>query len=187
MFSKRNWQVMDLCLLLYDIGAVNGSFFLALWFRFDCQYSQIPNIYLEPFFWFAPVYTLFCVIVFWYFRLYKSIWRFASYNELARVLGAAAVVSLFHIVGITLVCQRTGDLKLYRMPLFYYAFGVMMQVVFLLTARFSYRFFLLLWGIRRKGKGPKYSRRVMLIGAGMAGQMILRDLHEAKESEEQVL
>ncbi len=187
MFSKRNWQVMDFGLLLYDIGAVNGSFFLALWFRFDCQYSLIPEAYLKPFLWFAPVYTLFCVIVFWYFRLYKSIWRFASYNELARVLGAAAVVSAFHIVGITAACQKIGDPVCYRMPLFYYAFGVMMQAVLLLAVRFSYRFFLLLWGIRRKGKGPKYSRRVMLIGAGMAGQMILRDLHEAKESEEQVL
>ena len=178
---------MDIGLLLYDIGAVNLSFFLALWFRFDCQYSMIPVTYMEPFFRFAPVYSLFCIAVFSYFRLYKSIWRFASYNELARVLVSVAIVSAFHIVGITVTCQLVESIKVYRMPLFYYAFGVMLQAVLLLSVRFSYRFILLLWGLKRKGNNPEYSRRAMLIGAGTAGQMILRDLHEAVESNERVL
>lgn len=177
---------MDIGLLLYDIGAVNLSFFLALWFRFDCQYSMIPDIYMEPFFRFAPVYSLFCIAVFSYFRLYKSIWRFASYNELARVLVSVAIVSIFHIVGITVTCQLVESIKVYRMPLFYYAFGVMLQAVLLLAIRFSYRFILLLWGLKRKENNPEYSRRVMLIGAGTAGQTILRDLHEAAESNERV-
>ena len=185
-FLKRNWQIMDIGLLLYDIGAVNSSFFLALWFRFDCQYSMIPAAYLESFFQFVPVYSLVCVAVFSYFRLYKSIWRFASYNELARVLISAAIVSIFHIVGITLVCRLTQKGGIQRMPLFYYAFGVMLQAVLLLAVRFSYRFVLLLWGLKRKESVMAYAKRVMLIGAGAAGQMILRDLHEAKESAEQV-
>ncbi|MCI8661448.1 MAG: polysaccharide biosynthesis protein [Lachnospiraceae bacterium] len=177
---------MDIGLLLYDIGAVNLSFFLALWFRFDCQYSMIPGVYMEPFFRFAPVYSLFCIAVFSYFRLYKSIWRFASYNELARVLASVTIVSIFHIVGITVTCQLVESIKVYRMPLFYYAFGVMLQAVLLLVVRFSYRFILLLWGLKRKGNNLEYSRRVMLIGAGTAGQTILRDLHEAVESNERV-
>ena len=37
---KGNLRVTDIVLLLYDIGAVNLSFFLALWFRFDCQYGK---------------------------------------------------------------------------------------------------------------------------------------------------
>lgn len=183
---KRNWQVIDIGLLLYDIGAVNSSFFLALWFRFDCQYSMIPGFYLEPFLKFAPVYSLFCIAVFSYFRLYKSIWRFASYNELARVLISVVIVSIFHVVGITVTCQVVESIKVYRMPLFYYAFGVMLQAVLLLAVRFSYRFILLLWGLKRKENNLEYSRRVMMIGAGTAGQTILRDLHEAVESNERV-
>ena len=64
---KRNWQVTDIGLLFYDIGAVNGSFFLALWLRFDCQYSLIPGYYLEAFFKFAPLgyfRTFGCIKVF---------------------------------------------------------------------------------------------------------------------------
>ncbi len=183
---KKNWQVMDFGLLLYDIGAVNSSFFLALWFRFDCQYAMIPRAYLEPFFKFMPVYSLFCMAVFSYFRLYKSIWRFASYNELARVLISAVIVSGFHVAGITIVCRLTQEGGIQRMPLFYYAFGVMLQVILLLAVRFSYRFILLLWGLKRKESVIAYRERVLLIGAGSAGQIILRDLHEAKESVEQV-
>lgn len=173
-------------MLLYDIGAVNLSFFFALWFRFECQYSMIPDSYLEPFFKFAPVYSLFCIAVFSYFRLYKSIWRFASYNELARVLASAAVVSVFHIGGITITCHIFQNGGIYRMPLFYYAFGVILQTVLLLAVRFSYRFILLMWGLRKKENDQTNTRRVMLVGAGAAGQIILRDLHEAKESVEKV-
>lgn len=184
---KRNWQIVDLGLLLYDIGAVNSSYFLALWFRFDCQYSMIPEAYLEPFLKFAPMYSLFCVAVFSYFRLYKSVWRFASYNELARVLTSVVIISGFHVVGITVLCQIIKDNGISRMPLFYYAFGIMMQTVLLLAARFSYRFLFLMWGLKKKENGMAHSKKVMLIGAGAAGQIILRDLHEAKESEEMVV
>lgn len=150
---KRNWQIVDFGLLLYDIGAVNSSFFLALWFRFDCQYSMIPGSYLEPFLKFAPIYSLFCVAVFSYFRLYKSVWRFASYNELARVLISVAIVSGFHVMGITVICQIIEGNGINRMPLFYYAFGIMMQAVLLLAVRFSYRFLLLMWGLKKKRMG----------------------------------
>ena len=143
--SKGKWQSKDIGLLLYDVGAVNLSFFLALWFRFECQYRMIPGTYLDPFLKFAPVYSLFCVAVFSYFRLYKSIWRFASYNELARVLTSVAIVSIFHIAGITITCQIIHNGGIYRMTLFYYAFGVMLQAVLLLAVRFSYRFILLMW------------------------------------------
>ena len=183
---KRNWQVTDIGLLFYDIGAVNGSFFLALWLRFDCQYSLIPGYYLEAFFKFAPIYSLFSIGVFSYFRLYKSIWRFASYKELAGVMASVAIVSAFHIAGITAVCHWLQSGAIHRMPLFYYAFGVTLQAVLLVTVRFSYRFFFLFWGIRKKENSRENNRRVILIGAGAAGQMILRDLHEAKESDERV-
>lgn len=177
---------MDIGLLLYDIGAVNISFFLALWFRFECQYHMIPGSYLKPFFRFAPIYSIFCIAVFFNFRLYNSIWRFASYNELARVLVSAAIISAFHLVGITVTCQLLPNVSVHRMPLFYYAFGVILQAILLLASRFSYRFIFLLYGLNKKAKNPEPIRRVMLIGAGVAGQMILRDLHEAKESAEQV-
>ena len=50
-FKKiQHWQVVSIGLILYDILAVNASYFLALWVRFDCRFSEIPDYYMEAFF-----------------------------------------------------------------------------------------------------------------------------------------
>ena len=171
----EHW-LTTLMLVIYDILAVNAAFFLALWFRFDCRFSAIPEEYWLPFLRFAPFYTLFCLLVFWLLRLYQSIWRFASFRELEHVILSSAVTGLFQIVAITVFLKR--------MPISYYMFGIIIQFLLISAARFGYRFLLLLseWRSRRGGGGS----RVMLIGAGSAGQMILRDMLGNKESSEQV-
>ena len=72
-------------LVFYDMLAVNAAYFLALWFRFDCRYSQIPRSYLAAYLRFAPAYTVLCVLVFAALRLYRSLWRFAGVSELIRL------------------------------------------------------------------------------------------------------
>ena len=76
----EHWHVIAACLTIYDVIAVNAAYLIALWLRFDCAYSQIPKEYLQAYLRFVPVYTLFSMLVFRTLRLYKSIWRFASYN-----------------------------------------------------------------------------------------------------------
>ena len=71
-----------------------------------------------------------------------------------------------------------------RMPISYYAFGLMIQFCLTLGVRFSYRFILLLRG--RRNDEAEYEKRVMLIGAGSAGQMIFRDIKSSKEASERV-
>ena len=51
----RHWQVVNIGLMLYDVLAVNASYFLALWVRFDCRFSMIPDYYMEAFLKFAPI------------------------------------------------------------------------------------------------------------------------------------
>lgn len=72
----------------------------------------------------------------------------------------------------------------YRMPVSYYLFGIIIQFCLTLGIRFAYRFILLLRG--RKNENAPYEKRVMLIGAGSAGQMIFRDIKHAKETSEKV-
>ena len=160
----EHWHVVALLLMLYDIAVVNMSYFLALWLRFDCMFSEIPREYLTAFLGFAPIYSVVCVVVFWWLRLYNSIWRFASVNELGRVAVATVVTVLTHIIGITLLFRR--------MPVSYYIIGACLQFLLLLGMRFSYRLVLLLRGRRN----ARAMHRVMLIGAGGAGQMILHDV-----------
>ena len=102
----KHWQVVNAGLIIYDILAVNAAFLLALWLRFDCQISTVPEYYLEAFFKFAPIYTVLCILIFWYCKLYKSIWRFASYNELLRTIFATVITFIVQVIGITVLFER---------------------------------------------------------------------------------
>ena len=130
--KMAHWQVINLGLMLYDVLAVNAAFFLAMWLRFDCSISMMLDqysMYLTAFLKFAPIYTVVCILVFWGMRLYKSIWRFASYTELIRVAMATAVTGIIQIVGITVLFRR--------MPISYYVFGIVLQFFAVLGIRFS--------------------------------------------------
>ena len=174
----EHWHYIALMLIVYDMLCVNGAYLFALWLRFDCKFSAIQGEYLAAWMHFIPVYTLFCLVLFWFLRLYKSLWRFASFSELTRVALSSLISAIFHTVFITLLFRR--------MPISYYIIGAACQFVLILGIRFSYRFILLERSKLNIGRQNKAASRVMLIGAGAAGQMILRDLHGAKEINEQV-
>ena len=173
--SLKHWQIVTILLVLYDLLAVNLSYFAALWLRFDCHYTQIPHDYFAAWLKYIPIHSAVCLATFMALRLYRSIWRFASYKELMRVIMSSAITGVLHIIGITLLFRR--------MPISYYVVGSAMQFAFVVAIRFSYRFVLLL----RKNRYDEAYNRVMLIGAGAAGQMILRDINNSNESGEKVV
>lgn len=168
----EHWKIIACYLFLYDVAAVNASYFLGLWLRFDLHFSKIPREYLYAFLKFAPFYTVFTVIVFFAFRLYNSIWRFASFNELNRILWASVLVTLFQIVGITVFVRR--------MPISYYIFGSIAQFCLVTAVRFVYRYITLL-RLRRE-RNLQGIHNAMIIGAGSAGQIIIKELKNSKES-----
>jgi len=172
-FKLEHWHKIVLILMAYDIVAVSLSYIFALWVRFDCQYSKIGTAYIDAWKEFAPIYALFCIAVFFLLKLYQSIWRFASYTELYRVIEASVITAVFHIVAITMLFRR--------MPISYYIIGAGVQFILILGIRFSYRFVLLLRARGEYGKKDIDSHRIMLIGAGSAGQMILRDIQKSED------
>ena len=178
VFKLEHWIIIALMLGVYDVIAVNLSYLLALWIRFDCVLSQIPEEYMKAFLTFAPFYTVFCVFVFYKCKLYKSIWRFASYNELIYASGATLVVFVFQCLG-TLLFVR-------RMPISYYFFGILLQFILILGIRFSYRFVLLIRSANRKNEKDVNVKKVLLVGAGEAGLMILRDTLRSKDIHEMI-
>ena len=131
-----HWKIITVYLIIYDIVAIAASYFLALWFRFDCAISAIPGNYFRAYSEFIAPYILVCLIIFWYLRLYRSIWRYASYNELIRITLATGITFIIHTAGITLLCER--------MPISYYLMGIMLQFILITGIRFSYRLVLLI-------------------------------------------
>ena len=160
---KKN--IITAGLIVFDIIAVNFAYFFALWFRFDCRFSEIPERYLRAFLQFAPWYTAICILVFFLCRMYRSIWRFAGHKELLRVMFASAITTAVQTVGITLLFER--------MPLTYYAFGAVLQFGLTAGIRLSYRFYL---AIVESRPSRKSKLRIMIVGAGVAGQMLLKDI-----------
>ena len=174
----EHWQLVSILMAFYDYLAVVGSYFVALWVRFDGVYSAIPEIYLRAYGSFTFLYALVCLLIFWLFRLYNSMWRYASFAELVRTLSASLTASALHVVGIVVLCRR--------MPIAYYCLGAIFQFILLTAIRFAYRFLQIFRKRRQDQRGGNVSR-VMLIGAGSAGQLILRDLAQAKEVTDQVV
>lgn len=176
--SKRkieHWQVVRLLLMVYDFIAVIVSFGIALWLRFDCKVTSVEPQYLTTYTKTIIIYALFCLVVFWFLRLYKSIWRFASYSELMRVILATVVTGVIY----------TGSLLVFNlhMPVSYYVIGITVQFIATLGIRFFYRFVLLLRG---RTNNEVQKKNVMIVGAGSAGQMLFRDIKHAKETNETV-
>ena len=178
-YGTQHWQNIAFLLGVYDIVAVNLSYFMALWFRFDCHFSTIPEVYIRSWRCFCPFYTVVCLVVFWSLRMYRSIWRFASIGELNRIMVSTIITGIFHFVAITLLIQR--------MPVTYYVVGSLFQFFLITVARFYYRLYLLLNNRHVVHVVEKIEKRVMLIGAGSAGCMILRDIHKSSVIGEKVV
>ncbi|SDG70846.1 nucleoside-diphosphate sugar epimerase/dehydratase [Marvinbryantia formatexigens] len=169
----QHWEVIALYLVLYDVVAACASYFFALLLRFDMHVSQIPPEYLDAFVKFMPFYAVFMVAVFYALRLYSSIWQFASFSELNRITVASLATAVFHTAGITLFLQR--------MPVSYYIIGAVMQYCLVIAVRFSYRY-ITMERARRRQDG-RAVRNAMIIGAGAAGQVIIRELKNSGEAE----
>ena len=165
-FKLEHWKKIAVGIALYDALAVNAAYFFALLLRFDFRYSLINTVYIETWVHFAPIYAALCLAAFVLSGMYKSIWRFAGLNELYRILAVSLSMSVVH-VAVTLIFYK-------RMPISYYAVGAILQFVLVLGIRFSYRVILSI--LNKSGK--RSSDKIMLIGAGAAGQMILRDVNE---------
>lgn len=127
----EHWQIIAAYLVIYDVFAVNFSYFLGLLLRFDFSFTKIPTEYIHAMLRLAPIYTVFCLAVFWVLKLYNSLWAFASYTELNHILLASIITTLFN-VGITMLCER--------MPASYYIVGAVMQFCLITGIRFGYRY-----------------------------------------------
>lgn len=98
--------------------------------------------------------------------MYNSVWRFASFTELNRIFVATVVTTVFQVVGITTFYER--------MPGSYYIVGCISQFILTVAVRFMYRYITL--ERAKREKDAMATHRTMIIGAGAAGQMILREL-----------
>jgi FlaA1/EpsC-like NDP-sugar epimerase len=166
MEKIKNAIKNDLWIVVLDICAVNFAYFLALELRkrmsVGFEYGTTFSVFSGVLFRFAPLYTVLCIVVFYCFRLYGGLWRYAGFNDINRVVGANIVTSVIYVVGsLFYVKSTTFD----HMPITYYAFGAFFQFFFICLIRFSYRIFVV-----ERGRVGKKQATALVVGAGELGR-----------------
>lgn len=163
--QRNKWRIRACLLGLMDVLLLFMAYGISLLARFDFQLSHIDAKYLVGFEYLIPVYVVMTLAMFWYFRLYHSIWEFASVSELYRLVKAWFVLQL-----LVLVVYWASNLSMPRTFLF---LGTFLAFVLTTALRFSYRALRILL-IMRENVGNN-TERVMVIGAGAAGKIIIHE------------
>jgi FlaA1/EpsC-like NDP-sugar epimerase len=173
----KNALKKDIWILLLDIVAVNLAYYLALAFRVAVNNmggifgspSDVP-VYFSAFYRIAPIYTVLCIIVFFLFKLYGGVWRFAGINDMYRILGAWLVTTLLQLV-VSFLTMRAMNFNFARMPATYYMLGCVLQLLFVTAIRFGPKTV-----ADEKRRRAKKAEKALVIGAGELGQQTVKML-----------
>lgn len=157
-------RIRMILLLMVDIVLIQFSSFLGLWIRFDMQLSNIPTNYIQAVKDYAPFYILFTIIIFFLLRLYSFMWSVAGMKEETHIVVACVLASLCQISGMTM-------LEL-RVPRSYFGICFASLATCVTLVRLSYR----IGRSLRSGYGRHKGKRVMIVGAGTSGSMILKEM-----------
>lgn len=170
---KLKWIYKSLLLCLADILIVMGSYFMALFMRFDFRITMIPEEYIAGYFWSMPFWIVSTIVIYYIYKLYHSIWAFVSIAEVKRIIMADLVLIPVYVIGAVFMELH--------MPKSYYFMGYIMSCVCCAGIRFSYRyirFYLRSLQGETKEEG-KERDRIMVIGAGTVGQTLIREIRKA--------
>ena len=163
----RSWKRRALSIALLDVLCIAVSFFLALLVRFDFRFQLIEPQYIENYAKMILPWTVISLVVFALFGLYNSVWLFVSEDELFRIVGAYAVLS----AGGLLLTWCFGMM----LPRSVYVLGVLFSFMSTVILRFSYRMLRRVRMLTENLGENDTEDRVMIIGAGMAGNALLTE------------
>ena len=164
-------------LVLMDMLIITAAGPLAIYVRYNLFFEPQAIEFIENIFQYLPVNLILTVIVFAVFRLYQGIWKYASASDLVNIIVACLISAVTQTVGMTLM-----DLRFPRSyPFMYFAALVAGISVF----RFTYR---ILAYFRQKQQGliKDGKTNTMIVGAGEAGNTLLKELQNSKFVEQNV-
>ena len=160
-----------IALILLDIMSIVVASFAALYVRFDFSFAGIPAEYLMKFERIIPFNILLTLLFFALWKLYKSVWRYASATELLNIVFATTCAAIAQIILCNVMNQKMP--RSYYMIYWFLLFGMCCVI------RFSYRILRLI-NSKRIDRAEKEKRNnVMLIGAGAAANAILKEIESS--------
>ena len=157
------------CLIVYDIISVILASYVALLMRYGFEMSEVPDHFVDPINRFLPLNIIITLIILYLFRMYNSLWAFAGETELQNLVMASVLSSILQAVGIQFF--RTPGQQ--AVPGSYYFLYMFLLISCIFASRFSYRFFR---SLKHKKQNKKNSISVMVIGAGEAANIIIKEI-----------
>ena len=156
---------------LLDIVAVNLAWLFALVLRFD---GRIPHSYFKYWWGIFLVVTIIRIGVFLGFRLYQSLWSYSSVPEFFLVVNAVSVSTLIIWV-FALVAQELAWLP-FPTPKAIGIIDWLLNILLLGGLRFAIRF-RREWVISRVNSQNARRKKILIVGAGAAGSIIIREIY----------
>lgn len=147
---------------LHDLVMIPVAWYLAYWVRFNL--GTVPEYMLDRAGAVLPILMVAQGIVFWYFGLYRGVWRFASIPDLVRIGKALAVGILVSALAIFFIYRMEG------IPRTVFPLYGLLLLMLLGGPRLLYR-----W-VREHQLYAAAEKRVLIAGAGQAGEMLAREL-----------
>ncbi len=155
-------------LFLTDTFLLNACVYLSLIMRFDVGIVSIEPQYISNYVENMLPYTIMSLIIFWLFRLYHSLWQYASIAEVYRIAEACIIVEVVHFLSNKIV----GNM----LPRSCYFNAAIYLIIAICASRFMYR---MIRTVLNKYRNIKTSNNVMIIGAGEATNVIMREIQNS--------
>ncbi len=152
-------------LIIYDILAMMLASGLALFLRYDFHYEAIEARFIDNAWKYLPYNIVVTLIIFYIFRLYNSLWAYAGVTEMQNVIIACMLSGGFQLLGLQIM-------DIY-MPRSYYFLYTGIFLIMTLISRFIYRFARM---AKRRQRQRRETTNVMIVGAGNAGNMIIKEI-----------
>lgn len=172
--SGRMSVVYRILLVVWDAVCINLCSFAALFIRYELKWDRFirsgitedyPQGYVTTLTEMIIVNTLLTLILFAVFRLYNSIWRYASLREVLNIAVACGLSVVVHFLTVF------GTYR--KLPRSYFVIYLLLLFIMTLVVRFSYRIVRLIYNENVHGIGM---RNTMVIGAGESGNMVINEL-----------
>lgn len=155
-------------LFLTDTFLLNACVYLSLIMRFDVGIVSIEPQYISNYVENMLPYTIMSLLIFWLFRLYHSLWQYASIAEVYRIAEACIIVEVVHFLS----NKIAGNM----LPRSCYFNAAIYLIIAICASRFMYR---MIRTVLNKYRNIKTSNNVMIIGAGEATNVIMREIQNS--------
>ena len=155
-------------LIIYDILSVIMATYVALLMRYEFNFSAIPEHFLTPVTTFLPINILITLIIFYLFKMYDSLWAYAGEREMQNLVMACTLSGVINAIGLQFF--KSDKQPVPQSCYFLYTF-LLITIIF--ASRFSYRF---LRSKKHMVENRNNSKAVMVIGAGEAANIIIKDI-----------